>query len=237
MNNEEQKKYFAQVNDFITFAKKNNEELEKLSSNVSSLANNINKLKSIEELNTFLSNLDSNISKVDVYNKSLEGVFGNINQLESMNDDINATKENLSKASAEFKKIDQNINNLISTTGNINLESINNKIEAFSGSLDRVTKMIDYNMSQRIEIFAIELSRLKTDFENYIIKSDKQIDELVEENEKLMTTLKETLKTNQNIVELFKQMSESNSKTDQFLNDYIEKWYDRNVSFLGRRKK
>lgn len=245
MNNEEQKKYFEQVNDFITFARKNNEELEKLSNSINGLSDRLQKLRSIEQLNNCLSELDININKIDDCSKSLKSVFADVEKVESINDGINVAKSNFNIISGKIENINKDLNQLVDSASNINLDNINNKITELCNLVQKsndtmqiqIIDVLNNNLKTKIAFFETEINNMKTIFEEYKKNSDIQIQTLIQSNEDLRKELQKNMETNTAIIQYFKAMKETNVNVEQFLNDTIEKWYDRNISFLGRRKK
>ena len=43
--------------------------------------------------------------------------------------------------------------------------------------------------------------------------------------------------SNNEIINLFKQMKETNTDVEKYMDEFIKKWYDSNVGVFGRRKK
>ena len=245
MNNEEQRKYFEQVEQFVEFAKKSSEELEKVSNNISGLSDRLVKLKSIEELNTALLDLDKNIDKINSCTTSLKSVFSDINSLETIKGEIHTVKNMFDSTSEKLKTINDDLDKVVSTTNNLNLSQVDDEINNVNKALKALNEYINSQLitaindglNNNIKNLTTEVETLKTAFNEYKKEAELQIQNLSKENNEIKNEFKNIITSNNEIINLFKQMKETNTDVEKYMDEFIKKWYDSNVGVFGRRKK
>lgn len=244
MNNESQQKYFEQVDQFIDFAKKNSEELENLSKNISALSDRLYNLKSIEELNSAISEIDSNICKINSYNDELKTIYSDINLLENINTDVEKTREIFNSFTNKLKEINNYISTVDRNFKELNIEEVKTKIEDVSRNIEELkleiennlVKVIETDLDENLKSIVTEVASVKNSFDEYKIQVEEQIRVLKQENEDIKAEFRKILETNSYIISLFNQMKTSNTNVENYMNNVVEKWYDSNVSFFGKKK-
>ena len=241
---DENNNLIKKINEFQKFVDITNDSLLKLADSVSSFGENIKEIKNVELLNDELNSLDSKIKLLNNYSSKLDVAFNDIEKFDDLEQQISNTNNNFKLVKNSLIKINDMIVNISSDSSNFSIDKLVASIKDVSDKFEDLNKqikkgLIDYIeniLNNNIDSLKNEIMSIKNSFDEYKKQNELLIQELVIQNETLQNSLNDILNSNQQIMNLFKNVKEQNKDINEFMNNYISKWYENNVSFLGIRK-
>ena len=228
---DENNNLIKKINEFQKFVDITNDSLLKLADSVSSFGENIKEIKNVELLNDELNSLDSKIKLLNNYSSKLDVAFNDIEKFDDLEQQISNTNNNFKLVKNSLIKINDMIVNISSDSSNFSIDKLVASIKDVSDKFEELNKqikkgLIDYIeniLNNNIDSLKNEIMSIKNSFDEYKKQNELLIQELVIQNETLQNSLNDILNSNQQIMNLFKNVKEQNKDINEFMNNYISK--------------